>query len=568
MAGRPTAEPGRLPGSLPVGRKPVLLLALLGCALAVAMNPSLSANLDRLPADSADRMFQAWQVAWNGHALLTQPLGLFDSNIYWPFENTVAFSDALLGFTPAGFIGRGSEAALVRYNLLFLFSYASAFVAAALLARELGAGWPAAVVAGTAFAFAPWRLAHHNHLHVLASAPLPLCLFLLLRGYRMRRPGLVFAGFLAATWQVSLGFTLGLQMAYLLGLLAVLWGIHWWRSRPAVPRRVAAATIAGAAVLVVWSGLPALPYLRVVEEHPEARRTVETVKFYSPPIDSFLIAPPESLVWGGVTSDRRQTVAWAPEMALFPGVTVMVLALTGLAASGLPRRWRLGLLAAAAGSGILALGYSFLGGSLTYGLLYKLPGWASVRTPGRLFTLTSLALALLAGAGAHRLAALAATRRSTGSSGRVLVLAVPAVLTVALLAEGFGRPAGELVRSQVRSLPASEPQMHLPSDDFDDVQYLFWSIDGFPEIVNGYSGFTPKLQLSLRRELAGFPDSASVQRLRELGVATVVLHTDRTGGTPWAGADHRPVDGLGLRRSDEGPVVVFDLEPANRQGGG
>ncbi|MEX0790028.1 MAG: hypothetical protein WD178_04560, partial [Actinomycetota bacterium] len=255
-------------------------------------------------------------------------------------------------------------------------------------------------------------------------------------------------------------------------------------------------------------------------------------------------------------------------MALFPGLTVLVLALAGLAAPLLSRAWRLGLLAAAAGSAVLALGYSFLGGSLTYGLLYRLPGWASVRTPGRLYTLTSLALALLAAAGAHRLAALAAARGSGGSGGRLLALGIPALLTVALLAEGSGRPAGELVRAQVRSLPSSEPQMHLPSDDFADVQYLFWSIDGFPEMVNGYSGFTPRLQLSLRQELAGFPDAASVDRLRGLGVRTVVLHTDRTAGTAWAGAEIRPVDGLGLRRSERGPMTVYDLEPGGREGGG
>ncbi|HEX2148775.1 MAG TPA: hypothetical protein VHI31_01175 [Actinomycetota bacterium] len=534
------------------------------------MNPSLAAHLDRMPGDSADRMFQSWQVAWNGHALVSQPLDFFDSNIYWPLENTVAFSDALIGFSPAGLIGSGSDAALIRYNLLFLFTYASAFFAAALLARELGAGWAAAVVAGAAFAFAPWRLAHHNHLHVLASAPLALCLFLLLRGYRRHRAGLIFGGFIAATWQVSIGFTLGLQVAYLLGFLALLWGIYWWRTRPRpeVPRRVLVATVAGMAVLGIWSGLQALPFLEVVEEHPEVRRDVEIVKFYSPPARSLLIAPPESLVWGEPTAARRQTVAWAPEMALFPGLTVLLLAMVGLGVGVLPRSWRIGLAVGVAGSAVLALGYSFVGGSLTYGLLHKMPGWESVRTPGRLFTITSLLLALLAGAGAQGLVAAARGRREHAGWGRlVLALAVPAVVTLALLAEGRGRPAGDLVEPPLRRFPASEPQMHLPSDDFDDVLYMFWSIDGFPEIVNGYSGFTPKLQLGLRQELAAFPDPTSVERLRDLGVRTVVVHTDRTAGTQWDGAELRPVDGLPLRRSEDGNMVIFELEPGSMEAG-
>ena len=545
----------------------MILLALLGCALALAMHPSLTANLDRIPGDSADRMFQSWQVAWNGHALLAQPLDFFDSNAFWPLENSVAFSDALLGFTPAGAIGSGTQAALVRYNLLFLFTYAAAFFAAALLARELGAGWPAAIIAGAAFAFAPWRLAHHNHLHVLASAPIPLCLFLLARGYRRARPGLVFAGFLAATWQVSLGFTLGLQVVYLLGLLGAVWGVYWWRARPEVPRRLLASTAAGIVVLFVWSGLQALPYLKVVEEHPEARRDEATVHFYSPPARSFLLAPPESVLWGKATSAGRQTVEWAPEMALFPGATILVLALAGMASPVLPRGWRAALAAAALGTAVLAMGFKFFGGAVTYGLLYRLPGWESIRTPGRLFTLTSLALALLAGAGAEWLARGAAGRAGAPGRRRVLALVVPALLTVALLAEGAGRPAGELVRPELRRFPEAGPQMHLPSDDFSDVQYMFWSIEGFPEIVNGYSGFTPRLQLDLRRELQNFPDAASIERLQSLGVRTVVVHTDRAVGTPWAGAEARPVDGLPLRRTMRDEMAVFELEPGPVEGG-
>lgn len=537
----------------------VAALVLFGCVLAFGMNWSLSTNLARVPADSADRLLQAWQVAWNGHALVRNPLDFWDSNTFWPLDNSVAFSDALIGFTPAGFLGSGPIAAVVRYNLLFLFTYVAAFVAAAMLAREIGAGWPAAVVAGAAFAFAPWRLAHHNHLHVLASAGVPLCLFLLLRGYRRRRAGLIVAGFGAAAWQVSLGFTLGIPLAYLLVLLGLLGAGYWQRVRPDVPKRVIVATLAGGLLLTAWSGLQAFPYLKVVDEHPEARRDEATVRFYSPPAASFLIAPPESVVWGGPTTTRRDKVAWAPEMALFPGITVVVLALAGLGFPGLTRRWRLGLALGALGSAVLAMGFSVLDGRFTYGVLYDLaPGWQSTRTPGRLFTFTSLALALLAGAGVHAL-----RERAGGLQGRRWVAAVLTTLVLAaVLVEGLGRPAGGLQAPAVRKLPSSAPLMNLPTDDFSDVQYVFWSIDGFPEIVNGYSGFTPALQQRLRTELESFPDRESVERLERLGVRTVVLHTDRTVGTPWSGAEQRSIQGLGLTRTRDGQMVVFELDRA------
>ncbi|MDW8339275.1 MAG: hypothetical protein RMM28_09070 [Thermoleophilia bacterium] len=56
----------------------------------------------------------------------------------------------------------GPTAALVVYNLLFLGSYALAFLAAYLLARELGTGPFGGVAAGAAFAYAPWKLAQNG----------------------------------------------------------------------------------------------------------------------------------------------------------------------------------------------------------------------------------------------------------------------------------------------------------------------------------------------------------------------------------------------------------------------
>src|SRR4029078_9435315 len=120
-----------------------------------------------------------------------------------------------------GMIGNGFQAAIVRYNLLFLLAYALAFVGPYLLARELGVMRAAAVVAGVAFAYAPWRLEQDGHMHVISSGGIPLALFVLVRGYRRGSVGTVVAGWLVATWQLALGFTLGLMLAYLLAVLAV-----------------------------------------------------------------------------------------------------------------------------------------------------------------------------------------------------------------------------------------------------------------------------------------------------------------------------------------------------------
>src|SRR5919112_4255672 len=185
--------------------------AALGSAVAaLVMHWPLPLYLGRdVPRDLGDPLPQSWQVAWNGHALLHQPLDWFQANIFWPLHDSLAFSDALLGYAPAGLIGSGPHAAIVRYDLLFLFAYALAFFGAYLLARELRAGRVGAWVAGAAFAYAPWRLEQDGHLHVLSSGGSPPALALLVRGYRDGRPRLVVAGWLVAAWQGGLGFTPG-----------------------------------------------------------------------------------------------------------------------------------------------------------------------------------------------------------------------------------------------------------------------------------------------------------------------------------------------------------------------
>ena len=112
----------------------------------------------------ADPLLQAWQVAWGGHALTSQPLDYFQANTFFPLDNSLAFSDALVGYSPTGLVGDGVPAAIARYNVLFLLAYGLAGAGGYLLARELGLEPAAAAVAGAAFAYAPWRLEQSAHL--------------------------------------------------------------------------------------------------------------------------------------------------------------------------------------------------------------------------------------------------------------------------------------------------------------------------------------------------------------------------------------------------------------------
>jgi len=554
----PVAEPDPPPSRLGAGTPAAALGA--GALLAVVMTWPLAARLGAvIPQDLGDPLLQVWQLAWGGHALATAPLSLFQSNTFFPLPDSLAFSDALLGYAPASLVGTGLDAAVVRYGLLFLFAYALAFAGAALLARELGARPLAAALAGVAFAYAPWRLGQNGHLHVISSGGVALAAFLLVRGYRTTSPGLVVAGGAVAAWQVAIGFTLGIQVLYLLVAVGVVGALAVVSRRVGVPRRMLVATGVGGALLLGVAGLQALPYLRVQQAHPEAVRTVEEVAFFSPPPSALLAAPQQSRIWGPLTAPVRDTLPWQPEQTLFPGVAVVVLGVAGAVQRGWPATLRVALAGTAVTSAVFALGLRVAGGRVTYRLLYDLaPGWAGVRTPGRIFTLTTLALAVLAAFGAHAVLRRAEARPALAPLSRTLGVGLIGVV----LLEGAGTiPLPEVPAAPPGLAVAEAPRLHLPSDESNDLAYVFWSVDGLPQIVNGLSGFTPDFLAQLRTDVAGFPDAASVARLRELGIESVVVHPERAAGTPWAAAAAKPVDGLGVTRIERGGVVVFDFDP-------
>jgi hypothetical protein len=540
--------------------------------------------------------------------MLHDPLHLFNANAFYPHPLSLAFSDSLLGYGPVAFFGSGTVAALVRYNLLFLFTWALCFVGAYLLARELGVGRLGAAAAGAAFAYAPYRVTEAGHLHVISSGGLPLALFLLLRGYRRRSRGLVLAGWLVSAWQISLGFTLGMQYAYLLAVLAIIVLAYWWRGRltpsieaqrdtaaassgrpreadartsaargrgPLVPRSLLAVTIAGVAILGAVTVYQSVPYLRIAHDYPTAKRTIKEVKNYSAGPAALFAASSENRVWGSATSTARDHVHSKNESVFFPGGLIFALALVGLlvAASPLSRRLRIGLAVGIAVVSILALGLGLTGAGYPYRLLYDYaPGWNGVRVPGRIFTLATLFYALLAGAGVHVI-----VRRLRPFAERHHVQSLPALVGAALVIGIVGEGAGHLAHPVVPQPARAEvglpgPLLDLPTDGPADRLWQYFSTNGFYEIPVGNSTFDFPAIDDLRGGLSGFPDRASIEKLRYYGIRTVVLHLQMPTLPGIVGYAHaeppdsaaaaaRPVAGLGVTRRQVGSLVIYEIGP-------
>ncbi|MGE5830562.1 MAG: hypothetical protein ACM30G_19670 [Micromonosporaceae bacterium] len=551
-------------------------VASLGAlALAVVMTwPTLRHPWRTIPQDIGDPTLQAWQIAWGGHALLTDPVHLWHSNTFYPEPYTYAYSDTLLGYALFGMIGGGPGAAVFRYNILYVLLHALAFVGAYALARQLGAARGGSAVAGAAFAYAPWRLAQAGHMHVLSTGGIALALAMLARGHGWSlregyrpdrvRPGWALAGWLVAAWQVTLGFGIGLPFAYvLIGVcLVAAAGYAWsrWRrgTRPPFPGRLLRADLAGGVVFAGITLLMARPYLQVVELHPESRRTIEWVALFSPPLRGLFIAPAESWLWGARQAAERATLGWPAEMTLLPGLVVMCLASAGLFFSVWRPRHRALLVTGVVVSAALAMGTQFAGdGDPGYATLFRLlPGWDGLRTSGRLVVWTTLLLAVLA---AGTVTAVTERARAIGWRAPAVVLATVIPLAFVLV-EGVNRTPHVPVPAEPAAMHGvAGPVLVLPSDGLSELSVMLWSTDGFPKIVNGLASFTPASQQETRDAAMSFPDPASVGYLRAHGIRTVLVVRQWLPGTPWQEVLRRPVDGLGITREDLPDAVVFHL---------
>jgi hypothetical protein len=621
-----TRLPGRWAASPSFTGREIALVVLGGILLAILTSWPLVLHMpSRIAPDLGDPVRTAWEIAWVGHAMLHDPLHLFNSNAFYPHPLSLAFSDSLLGYGPAAFFGSGTVAALVRYNLLFLFAWSLCFIGAYLLSRELGLGRLGAAAAGIAFAYAPYRVTEAGHLHVISSGGLPLAMFLLLRGYRRSSRKLVLFGWLVSAWQVSLGFTLGLQYCYLLLVLALLALFFWWRGSlnpgegwrqgereglqarpgrersmleadggtttkaellagrppsstrgPLIPRHLLIVTVIGVAILAVVAIYQANPYLQVANDYPTAKRTLKEVENYSSGPAALLSASTENRVWSGATSGMRAKVHSKNEDVFFPGGLILVLALIGLLGVGgavYTRKFRVGLLLGVVTCSVLAMGMGLTGAGYPYRLLYDYaPGWDGVRVPGRIFTLGTLFYALLAGAGAQALV------RMIGPWGkRHSISALPALLGVVLVVGILGEGAGHLGHPVVPQPAKAEvglpgPLLDLPSDGAADRIWQYFSTDGFYKIPIGNSTFDIPAVDDLRGGMSGFPDKASIEKLRYYGIKTVVLHLTMpvlpglhgyalAEPPNTAAAAAKPVAGLGVTRRQVGSLVIYEIGP-------
>ena len=74
-------------------RKATAAALLLFVVLSLVLTYPLPFHLADAVEDRQDALLNVWITAWDGHQLLSDPLHLFDANIFHPYPRTLAYSE-------------------------------------------------------------------------------------------------------------------------------------------------------------------------------------------------------------------------------------------------------------------------------------------------------------------------------------------------------------------------------------------------------------------------------------------------------------------------------------------
>jgi hypothetical protein len=289
--------------------------ALYSALAIVATLPLVFHIPSKVPHDLGDPLLSTSILWWNAHVL---PLTArwWDGFSFAPAAGSLAFSDHRLGVSllaaPLQWIGCSPVTA---YNLTLLAMFPLSAIAAHWLAFTLTKRHDAALLCGLAYGFNPYRMAHIEHLELLAAFGMPAALAALhLYADTRRVKWLVFFA-LAVVLQ-------GLCASYYVlffGVLIVLW-LAWFTRAPDW-RLVLTVVAAYGASAIVLSPI-AIGYWAIHHRYGLTRVMAEIVAF-SGDLSSLVTASPLLALWGwtgGLNGSEKQ---------LFPGLIICALALVG-----------------------------------------------------------------------------------------------------------------------------------------------------------------------------------------------------------------------------------------------
>jgi hypothetical protein len=479
-------------------------------------------NAGRL--DTNDGRWSIWVISWVAHALTTDPGSIFRANIFYPHDNTLAFSEGnFVGGAIAAPVWLLTKNPYAAHNFFFIVCFVLSSVATYYLARYLTGDWRAAAVAGVLYAYCPFAFARQAHSQLLMIGFLPWALLAFHR----------FIDRVSAARAIELGVVLwltGLACAYygifaggMVALGSIMLAITrgYWTQ----PRYWGMVTLAAA----VCIGLTApffLPYMRMQDATGFARPLDGS---YSANISAWLI----SSAWA-----HRWWATWLADASevLFPGIMATLFGIWGavIVLRRKPESIQLKpdttdcRFSADVGwfyvtTAILAFWITFGPKAGLYTLLYyTVPVFSFLRAPSRTGIVVTLCLVVLAAPALIKVMA----RRGPAMFAVVFILAIADTYRAPLrMREAPPVPAAyhtlaRLPRGPVIEVPFWSDRLAYHRH----AEYMLGSTYHWQPLINGYSDHIPQDFRDAALPLSGFPSPDSFKILEQRGARYAVVH--------------------------------------------
>lgn len=502
----------------------VLLAAVALAALTCAYTWPLPAYAASAVAhDRGDPLLVTWILWWTSH---TVPLttAWWNAPAFYPSTGVLAFSENLLSLAPiTAPIVHATGSPVLAYNVAFLLSYVLSGLAAYFLGFVLTRCHSASFVGAVAFAFAPYRLSHTQHLQLLSSYWMPVAVASL--HVFTASPRWRWAILFAAAWALQ-ALASGYYL-FFLTMFVALWLVWFipgrvsWRD---CGRLLLAWTIAALLLAPIFYG-----YRTVHASYGFRRSPVEMVN-YSADVAGLAAASPDSMLWGWLHAPV------SAESEQFPGLTIVVLLVAGAVwwrrraaeSPDVPGSSRVGRFYA--GAAVLMWLFS-LGPALKvsgtaiglpgpYFVLALLPGFDGMRVPARLWMVAVLCLAMCA--------AIVVARIRTTHTRRL----VAAVAVAGFLLDAWPRDFPVVAAPGMRvTTGQARARLGLPLHEA-ETETMYGAIAQRRPVFNGYSGYAAPQHAALR-DLLEQHDPAILDRLASTEPIEIVVESAGDADGRW-----------------------------------
>ncbi|HAC79420.1 MAG TPA: hypothetical protein DCG06_03935 [Deltaproteobacteria bacterium] len=514
----------------------------------------LTGQMDGVALVFEDLQLVVWSLAWGARALVTDPLGIFDANIFYPMPESLTFSEHFFGLLPLYAPTYWATAnPILSTNITILAIFVLRGLSVQVLLRRY-TGPEAAILAALFFTFSPSVDARVVKFYLLASFGLIFALFFIDRLLA------------SARWRdmLGLGLMLGMQAATSVYLaFAAMFGVVAWtlpslwfyRSQLDARRLLA---LAGAALLAVIILVPLhLPYLRLAlgAELPDYIQGAD-------------------LPWN--MSQRRTLAAIRNFNANWVPWFVWAFAFVAL----IPRR-RMPLAAIVGASFVGILGFVLAAGphgrliGVPTGWVYTLaadmiPGMSTVRSPTRFLVLVEISIALLAGLGMQAVFARLPSwpRRILAVLIGVSFIGIFAPEQHPLRKVDRGAEPGHVYRALAES-GDGRAVLELPKGEWGvtAAKRMLGSTTHWQPIVDGYSGHPPDSNGLIQTLAEKLPELSALQRLVDtVDIGWIVIHRKEKGRPmrPWPQRDMPGLQYIGGYGSSDLYRVVLPMQDNRR----